>query len=801
MRSKKAILGVMATAMFAAIAAVVIVATPPAQADGATQPKTAPAFGAMPGAAQNLLLRQDGSGDDAQITVTFDDGSPNAVTHRVIRTSYGRNEATVATFTAGDGPYAYTFEDPNSQQKYEFEVVSDLPDDATASTGAVEFATNNARPPAAELVQAAAYRTANIVRWQHPPFNSAADFRDAGYYQVHRQVVNSDGSLSGSSMVFSRATNYYHHPEHNAGETRGQQMGPCFTDQDVTAGTTYRYHVKLRDGSKNSFASNAAQTTALAETDSAPTGVSYFRDQNSVTIEWYSDPEFAYSAFEVEVTLRPDDEQKAQTTTHTVDAAGQDMSFTLETPGPRVGINFRIRGVSSRLGTQKNPNVDPNTPEGQSVPFRGAWTGSIDAQRMSRPSQPAAVSVTATQDGNRISWEMPENTPEDAAIQSWTVHREAAPASSAADMTIIAREIPASTTSFTDANPPAGEMMYSLRSVSVNNVNSFPTEPQAVIRPPAGAPRNASATPDLDAEGYAISWQAPEGGTEPSGYLLAFTHDGTNQSVRLDADATGYVDQQLDDFPYQRRAYRLTTVYEQTAGNERVGGYTTFRAQALPMPPENVDYRLGFRGLVVSWDQDSQRLSRPSAIVRRPADDPDAEWADTGTSYRLVSRDGTAYRQTGTVQDDGGTAYVYSVRTANEWASAYAAENSEAVTVFPSGGRTWSVDGLSSQNSDDGVKITWSEHLWNDDDIGGFVIGRAQLSEGQQVASTSDYRVVGTILFDPPRAAPDDFTMPTHEYVDENAASGARYQYGVATLDSEGRIKVRNSARTTVTAD
>ena len=221
------------------------------------------------------------------------------------------------------------------------------------------------------------------------------------------------------------------------------------------------------------------------------------------------------------------------------------------------------------------------------------------------------------------------------------------------------------------------------------------------------------------------------------------------------------------------------------------------------MPASNVDYRLGFRGLVVAWDQDSQRLSRPSAIVRRPADDPDAGWVDTGASYHLVSQADGLYRQSGTVGSDDGSEYVYAVRTANEYAVAYSEQVSDAVAVFPSGGRVWSVDGLTSENVDGGVRASWSEHWRNGDAMGGFVIGRAKLQEGQSPASTSDYRVIGTVLFDPPRAAaPDDGSpMPAHEYVDNDAESGVRYQYGVATLDSEGRIKVRSSARTIVTVD
>ena len=526
MRSKKAIPGVMAMAsvMLAAIVAVVIAATPSAQADGATQPKAAPSYGAMPNAAQDLLVRQTGTGDDAQISVTFEDGSPDAVAHRVIQTSSGQSEATVATFTAGAGPHAYTFENPNSRQRYEFEVVSDLSDGSTASTGTVEFATNSGKPPAPELVKTAAYRTANVVKWQHPEFEDSAAFRNAGSYEVFRQTVNSDGSMTDASRVFSRETRYYHHEQYNANETRGRELGPYFTDQDVEAGATYRYHLKLRGRNGHGFASNATQATALSELESAPTGVTYFRRQQAVDIEWYNDPEFAYSRFEVEGTKWPGREDGGEVTVHTVEADSQDMSFTITLPGPRLGYEFRIRGISDLLGTQNNPNVDPDVPAGQSIPFRGNWTDSTRAERLPRPNPPQKVSVVAAAGGNRVSWSTPDSTPERAEIASWTVYRAASPVSNASNMAAIAREIPVGTASFVDSSPPEDEMMYSIRSMSVNNVNSFPTVPQAAMRMPSAPPRSASAVPDLGEEGYAISWQHPEGGTTPSGYSLSFTH-------------------------------------------------------------------------------------------------------------------------------------------------------------------------------------------------------------------------------------------------------------------------------------
>ena len=385
-------------------------ASSPAEAQDSAPNNAGPQYVAIEGAVTNFQVRQTQDADrNDQITVTFSDGSADATTHEVVQSTQWTPEVTVATLPAGQGDYSYVLESPENRRPYIFEVVSTMADGTTVSAGTITFSTNASRPPAPKLARVAAYRTANVVVWHHADFEDASAFRNTGQYRVYRQTVNTDGTTSKAEVVFSRQPHFYHHARYNAGVSRGNP-GPYFTDQDVTPGVTYRYHVSVMGSNQESFASNVAQVEAMPNLDgTAPENITYFRDTEQVTIEWTNDAAFAFDHFVVETRTGQDEPEE-----HRVEATGPQAAFSHELPGARAGYRFRVRGVSALLGTLADPNADPDTPQGQSIPFESNWSESVAAERLPRPSQPTGVSAEVRRDGNLVSWNAPEETPERA---------------------------------------------------------------------------------------------------------------------------------------------------------------------------------------------------------------------------------------------------------------------------------------------------------------------------------------------------------------------------------------------------
>ena len=771
-----------------------------AEADG-------PQYVAIADAVTDFTVRQTADSEqNDQITIEFSDGSPSATSHQVVQDHYG-DTSTLATFTAGQGRYSHVVAEPVNQSKYGFEVVSTLDDGSTVSSGSIQFATNSNKPPAPQMARVAAFNTANVLAWEHGPFADGEAFRNGGQYEVHRQQINPHGSAgteSEETLVFSRPVTLYHHPVFNADESNGIP-GPYFTDQNVTPGTTYRYWVQLRESGSYSYASNIAQITAAPAASSQPANIRYFRDTNTATIEWTNDPAFAFDHFTVETAISQDEPQQ-----QTVAAIGTEMTMSPDhLPGARIGYQFRIRGMSSLLGTLKDPNERPDTDNGRSIPFQGAWSPWIKAEQLPRPSQPTDVSALIQQGGNMVTWSAPATTPERATIESWTIYR-----GTAADgkMKPIAHDVPASQKQYLDESAPSIAMTYSLRSVSTHRVNSLATTPVQAHYPAALAPRNANAEPDTDQGGYQITWDAPETGTSPSAYQISYTANGIYApQVRVPANQTSHLDTSVEGFPYSGRIYQITSLYERTPGQERAGGSVSVTTKVLPRPASNLTFTLGFRGVTVTWDEILPHSNDSFEVVRRPADEPDAAWSPAAVRNTQSSRDTEGNHRSAVVNNDNDEAsYVYGVRTGTDYATAESETVSDSIAMVPRGGWVSSVQLMQAAKQDGNVRIYWQESWRNQRKFSGYVIGRARLEEGRSRASTSEYEIIGRIDFesvkDPDVEYPDIdqdqmWNMPEHEFIDTDTESGTRYQYGIATLDEEGRTYIRSSNRVTVTTE
>ena len=371
-------------------------------------------------------------------------------------------------------------------------------------------------------------------------------------------------------------------------------------------------------------------------------------------------------------------------------------------------------------------------------------------------------------------------------------------------MNVLAHGVPARQTSYLDEHPAGQGMMYSVRSVSAHRVNSLATAPVEAQPPatPALAPHNVTAVPDLTAGGYRISWEAPETGTKPVAYQLAYTADGVwAPQVRFPADQFSHVDTTVEQFPYGQRNYQLISIYERTPGVERGGGHVNFATEVLPRPASRLNFRLGFNGVTINWSELLPHRNETRQIVRRPANQADAQWTPVETRPLQTTVDEKGHHHTTTVDSNGNTvSYVYGVRTANSYATAEPETVSEPIAMIANGGNASSVDALAASNQDKGVRLSWSEHWRNYRGFSGYIIGRATLAEGQNQAYTSDYEIIGRIDFESVKI-PDGYlaNLADHEFIDDNAETGLRYQYGVATLDAKGRAYMRSDHRVTIT--